>query len=126
MVETAAAVKPVPVTTLELTLALTPVVVVWRLMAAARAMPLVAFVDDEAVELDAVSSEARVAPMEYPLRVKSPADKAVGAVVSAPRFLVENCATLPVKVPKAKSALPKVPPTLLVMAMLLWSKALRV
>ena len=126
MVETAAAVNPVPVTTLELTLALTPVVVVWRLMAAARAMPLVAFVDDVAVVLDAVSSVARVAPMEYPLRVKSPADKAVGAVVSAPRFLVENCATLPEKVPKAKSALPKVPPTLLVMAMLLWSKALRV
>ena len=58
MVDTAAAVNPVPVTTLELTLALTPVVVVWRLMAAARAMPLLAFVDEAAVVSEAVSSEA--------------------------------------------------------------------
>ncbi len=58
MVETAAAVNPVPVTTLELTLALTPVVVAMRLMAAARAMPLLAFVDDVAVVSEAVSSEA--------------------------------------------------------------------
>ncbi len=57
MVDTAAAEKPVPVTTFEFTLALTPVVVVWRLMAAARAIPLVAFVEDAAVVSDAVSSE---------------------------------------------------------------------
>ena len=57
MVETAAALNPVPVTTLELTLALTPVVVVWRLMAAARAIPLVDFVDDAAVVSEAVSSD---------------------------------------------------------------------
>ena len=64
--------------------------------------------------------------MARSLRLKSPDDKAVGAVVSAPKFLVENCATLPVKVPKAKSALAKVPVLVLVMAMLLWSKALSV
>jgi hypothetical protein len=64
MVETAAAEKPVPVTTLEFTLALTPVVVVWRFMAAAREMPLAAFVDAVAVVSVAVSSEVYVAPME--------------------------------------------------------------
>ena len=58
MVDTVAAEKPVPATTLELTFALTPVVVVWRFMAAAREIPLVAFVDDAAVVSDAVSSEA--------------------------------------------------------------------
>ena len=57
MVLTAAAENPVPVTTFELTLALTPVVVVWRLMAAASAIPLVALVDDVAVVSEAVSSD---------------------------------------------------------------------
>ena len=55
--DTAAAENPVPVTTFELTLALTPVVDVCRLIAAANAIPLVARVDAVAVVSVAVSSE---------------------------------------------------------------------
>jgi hypothetical protein len=53
-------------------------------------MALAALVDDVAVVLDAVSSDVNVAPMAYPLMVRSPADMVVGALVEAARFFVET------------------------------------
>jgi hypothetical protein len=52
----------------------------------------------------------------------SPVVMAVGAEVDAPKFLLATCATLAEYVPKDKSALAKVPPTLLLMTMSVWSK----
>ena len=57
------ATKPVPTTTFGFTVAATPVSVVCRLMAAAKAMPLATLVDEVAVASDAVSSEENEAPM---------------------------------------------------------------
>jgi hypothetical protein len=55
MEETEPATNPVPTTTLELTAAVTPVLVVFALIAAARAIPLAALVEEVAVASEAVS-----------------------------------------------------------------------
>ena len=60
---TAAAENPVPTTTFGLASAVTPVTDVWRLIAAAIAIALAAFVEEVAVASEAVSSDVKVAPI---------------------------------------------------------------
>ena len=122
MVSTAPAENPVPSTTFGLTVAVTLVSEVCRLMAAAMEMALAAFVEDVVVSTEAVSSDVKAAPMLYPLIIRSPALSAVGAAMEPLRALLMNWAVLLLKVPNSRSALAKVPPTLLLTTMLLWLK----
>ena len=89
----AAAKAAVPTITLGSALAVTPVVPVLALMAAAMAIPLAAFVDDAAVVSEAVSDAAKEASMAVPLMVNVPASNTPEALVTVAKSVATARAT---------------------------------